>query len=194
MRRLAAATPVGLIETSGGQEDVQSFAWEAAGKLAAALRHARAVTACELLAGYQAAALSGPSSALGLKMRQGILAAFAEVNAKGGVHGQLAGVAHDAELTQAERGEREEFLVEGCYLMNNRFRAQEVWERLDFDPHGDLDEGPRYPINRLDPYHPAFDPDVLIHPINGVILEGSGALTREIKKLRQIGRDNSSDR
>ena len=59
MRRLAMATPVGLIETSGGQEDVQSFAWEAAGELAAALRHARAVTACELLAGYQAAALTG---------------------------------------------------------------------------------------------------------------------------------------
>jgi histidine ammonia-lyase len=59
MRQLAAATPVGLIETSGGQEDVQSFAWEAAEKLAAALRHARAVTACELLAGYQAAALAG---------------------------------------------------------------------------------------------------------------------------------------
>jgi histidine ammonia-lyase len=61
MRRLATATPVGLIETSGGQEDVQSFAWEAVDKLAAALRHARAVTACELLAGYQAAALSGIS-------------------------------------------------------------------------------------------------------------------------------------
>ena len=59
MRRLATATPVGLIETSGGQEDVQSFAWEAADKLLAALRHARAVTACELLAGYQAVALSG---------------------------------------------------------------------------------------------------------------------------------------
>jgi len=58
MRRLAAATPVGLIETSGGQEDVQSFTWEAAEKLSAALRHARAVTACELLAGSQAAALS----------------------------------------------------------------------------------------------------------------------------------------
>jgi histidine ammonia-lyase len=38
---------------------VQSFAWEAAGKLSRALRHARAVTACELMAGYQAAALSG---------------------------------------------------------------------------------------------------------------------------------------
>ncbi len=59
MRRLAVATPVGLIETSGGQEDVQSFAWEAAEKLRAALRHARAVTACELLAGYQAMALPG---------------------------------------------------------------------------------------------------------------------------------------
>jgi histidine ammonia-lyase len=58
-RRLATATAVGLIETSGGQEDVQSFAWEAADKLRIALRHARAVTACELLGGYQAAALSG---------------------------------------------------------------------------------------------------------------------------------------
>ena len=58
MRRLATATAVGLIETSGGQEDVQSFGWEAGDKLRVALRHARAVTACELLAGYQAAALS----------------------------------------------------------------------------------------------------------------------------------------
>jgi len=61
MRRLAVATPVGLIETSGGQEDAQSFAWEAVEKLRAALHHARAVTACELLAGYQAAALAGLS-------------------------------------------------------------------------------------------------------------------------------------
>src|ERR1700743_3569427 len=45
------------------------------------------VTASRILFG-QAAAMSGPSSALGLKMRQGILAAFAEVNAKGGVHGR----------------------------------------------------------------------------------------------------------
>jgi histidine ammonia-lyase len=65
MRRLAGATAVGLLETSAGQEDVQGFAWEATEKLAAALRHAHAVTACELLAGYQAAALSGlPGGAL----------------------------------------------------------------------------------------------------------------------------------
>jgi branched-chain amino acid transport system substrate-binding protein len=36
----------------------------------------------------QAAALAGPSSALGQGMRQGILAAFSEINAKGGVHGR----------------------------------------------------------------------------------------------------------
>lgn len=36
----------------------------------------------------QAAALEGPSSALGQGMRQGILAAFAEINANGGVHGR----------------------------------------------------------------------------------------------------------
>jgi branched-chain amino acid transport system substrate-binding protein len=36
----------------------------------------------------QAAALDGPSSALGRGMRQGILAAFGEINARGGVHGR----------------------------------------------------------------------------------------------------------
>jgi len=36
----------------------------------------------------QAAAVEGPSSALGQGMRQGILAAFTEINAKGGVHGR----------------------------------------------------------------------------------------------------------
>ena len=45
------------------------------------------VTADPILFG-QAAALEGPSSALGQGMRQGILAAFAEINAKGGVHGR----------------------------------------------------------------------------------------------------------
>jgi len=52
--------------------------------------HARAetgVTSDAILFG-QAAALEGPSSALGQGMRQGILAAFAEINARGGVHGR----------------------------------------------------------------------------------------------------------
>jgi hypothetical protein len=38
-----------------------------------------------------------------------------------------------ASLSSAELADREEFVVEGCYLMRNRFRAQEVWERMGFD-------------------------------------------------------------
>ncbi len=36
------------------------------------------------------------------------------------------------QLTQAERDEREEFAVEACYLMRDRFLGEEVWERLGF--------------------------------------------------------------
>ncbi len=34
------------------------------------------------------------------------------------------------QLTQAERDEREDFLIEACFLMRDRFDAAEVWERL----------------------------------------------------------------
>jgi 1,2-phenylacetyl-CoA epoxidase catalytic subunit len=37
------------------------------------------------------------------------------------------------ELSDPERQEREEFVVEACHLMRNRFMAQEVWERLGLD-------------------------------------------------------------
>ena len=59
--------------------------------LAAATLPARAdevgVSADAILFG-QAAALEGPSAALGQRMRQGIVAAFTEINARGGVHGR----------------------------------------------------------------------------------------------------------
>ncbi len=38
-------------------------------------------------------------------------------------------------LTQAERDEREEFAVEACYLMRDRFQAEEVWETLGLPVH-----------------------------------------------------------
>ena len=56
--------------------------------LAAPAQAAEVGVTAERIVFGQAAAMSGPSSALGLKMRQGILAAFAEVNARGGVHGR----------------------------------------------------------------------------------------------------------
>ncbi|MEE3065732.1 MAG: hypothetical protein VYA67_17585, partial [Actinomycetota bacterium] len=36
-------------------------------------------------------------------------------------------------LTDAERDEREEFVVDACYLMRDRFRGEEVFETLDLD-------------------------------------------------------------
>lgn len=38
-----------------------------------------------------------------------------------------------ADLSDAERDEREEFVVEGSYLLRDRFLATEVWENLGFD-------------------------------------------------------------
>jgi hypothetical protein len=38
-----------------------------------------------------------------------------------------------ADLTSAERDEREEFVVEACYLMRDRFRSGDVWEYLGYD-------------------------------------------------------------
>ena len=44
--------------------------------------------------------------------------------------GRLALRDYYPELTQAERDEREEFAVEACYLMRDRFLSEEVWEAL----------------------------------------------------------------
>jgi hypothetical protein len=45
--------------------------------------------------------------------------------------GRLALRDYYPQLTQAERDEREEFAVEACYLMRDRFLAEEVWDTLD---------------------------------------------------------------
>ncbi|WP_112247910.1 aromatic amino acid lyase [Kribbella monticola] len=58
MRRLSLPSAIGSVETSNGQEDVQSFSWEAAGGLAGAVRLAREVLACEVLTVFQACALA----------------------------------------------------------------------------------------------------------------------------------------
>jgi hypothetical protein len=44
--------------------------------------------------------------------------------------GRLALRDYYPHLTQSERDEREEFAVEACYLMRDRFLAEEVWETL----------------------------------------------------------------
>jgi hypothetical protein len=44
--------------------------------------------------------------------------------------GRLALRDYYPQLTAKERDEREEFVVEGCYLLRDRFLAEEVWETL----------------------------------------------------------------
>jgi hypothetical protein len=45
--------------------------------------------------------------------------------------GRLALKDYYASLTEKERAEREEFIVEGCYLMRDRFQGREIFEQLD---------------------------------------------------------------
>jgi hypothetical protein len=45
--------------------------------------------------------------------------------------GRLALRDYYPQLTEAERDEREEFCVEACYRMRDRFLAEEVWRNLD---------------------------------------------------------------
>ena len=47
--------------------------------------------------------------------------------------GRLALRDYYPQLTEAERREREEFVVEGCYHLRDRFNSPEMWERLGID-------------------------------------------------------------
>ena len=48
--------------------------------------------------------------------------------------GRLALRDYYPQLSQAERDEREDFCIEACYLMRDRFLGEEVWERLELPP------------------------------------------------------------
>ena len=47
--------------------------------------------------------------------------------------GRLALRDYYPELTDAERREREDFVIEGSYHLRDRFNSPEMWERLGFD-------------------------------------------------------------
>jgi histidine ammonia-lyase len=74
LRRLAAPASVGSADTSLGQEDAMTFAFEAAEKLRRVEELVRDVLACELLVARQAWALRGAGTPAGLKEVAGRLA------------------------------------------------------------------------------------------------------------------------
>ncbi len=53
------------------------------------------------------------------------------------------------ELTGAERHEREEFVIEGCYLMRDRIRGREIWENFGIDADEALALTEQSEYNRL---------------------------------------------
>jgi hypothetical protein len=54
-----------------------------------------------------------------------------------------------ADLTSKERDEREEFVVEACYLMRDRLRGKEVWESLGFPVEECLDYADRSAFQQM---------------------------------------------
>jgi histidine ammonia-lyase len=76
LRGLTSSTVVGSMETSFGQEDVQTFSWEAAANAETVLTGAIEVASCELLVAYQAFSLCGRTAGPNL---QTVLTRISEV-------------------------------------------------------------------------------------------------------------------
>jgi len=53
------------------------------------------------------------------------------------------------QVTEAERREREDFVLEAAWLMRDRFLAEEVWERLGIPPGDGLRDAARSPMMHL---------------------------------------------
>jgi hypothetical protein len=62
-----------------------------------------------------------------------ILAYVMQDEARHVAFGRLALKDYYAQLSSSELAEREEFVIEGCHLMRDRFRQQEVWANLGYD-------------------------------------------------------------
>ena len=59
-----------------------------------------------------------------------ILAYVMQDEARHVAFGRMALRDYYRQLTEKERAEREEFVIEGCYLMRDRIRGDEVWENF----------------------------------------------------------------
>jgi len=62
-----------------------------------------------------------------------ILAYVMQDEARHVAFGRMALREYYKQLSDAERREREDFVIEACHLMRDRFRGQEIWENFGFD-------------------------------------------------------------
>jgi P-aminobenzoate N-oxygenase AurF len=86
-----------------------------------------------LIEGLALAAFGVHRDIAGNRLVKQLLAYVMQDEARHVAFGRLALRDYYKELTSAELADREEFVVEGCYLMRDRFIAREVWERLGLD-------------------------------------------------------------
>src|SRR5207249_565502 len=75
-----------------------------------------------------------------------ILAYVMQDEARHVAFGRLALRDYYQQLSAAELAEREEFVVEGCYLLRDRFNGEEVWRTLGYDLADCLETVERSPL------------------------------------------------
>lgn len=85
-----------------------------------------------LIEGLALAAFQRQRDHSGNSLVQAVNAYVMQDEARHVAFGRLALRDYYPELTEAERDEREEFVVEACYHMRDRFNQIEVWENLGF--------------------------------------------------------------
>jgi P-aminobenzoate N-oxygenase AurF len=101
-----------------------------------------------LIEGLALAAFGVHRDITGNPLVKQLLAYVMQDEARHVAFGRLALRDYYAGLTSAERADREEFVVEGCYLMRERFTGREVWERMDFDVEECLEFAEHAPVQQ----------------------------------------------
>ncbi len=86
-----------------------------------------------LIEGLALAAFNGIRDMAKEPLAQSLNAYVMEDEARHVAFGRLALRDFYPQLTQSERDEREEFVIEACYLMRDRFLAEEVYQNLGFN-------------------------------------------------------------
>ena len=102
-----------------------------------------------VIEGLALAAFAGIRDMTTSKLAGAVNAYVMQDEARHVAFGRLSLREYYPQLTQGERNEREEFLVEACYLMRDRFEAREVWERLGMDADACIAYGLESPNQKM---------------------------------------------
>ena len=129
-------------------------------------------------------------------LAQSVTAYVMQDEARHVAFGRLALRDYYPQLTDKERDEREEFIVEGCYLLRDRFLAEEVWETLGLPgrgvqaPHRPVGDAPDVSHEPLHPHradHQGHRPVGPAHP-EGVRRHGHPRLRRRRPRRARTAR------